>query len=138
MRCILCQNSFSFHCSLPWITVLSWQRGLCNSVKLWAVTCRANQDGRNIVKSSNKMWSTGEGNSNPLQTSCLENPMDNMRMQKDYWGFIVNIKTRWCESLNFILFNIICVFLPLLFHMNFRITLTKSIRILQAKYIKVL
>ena len=29
------------------------------------------------------MWSTGERNGNPLQYSCLENPMNNMRRQKD-------------------------------------------------------
>ena len=30
-----------------------------------------------------KMWSTGEGNGKPLQYSCLENPMNSMKMQKD-------------------------------------------------------
>ena len=29
------------------------------------------------------MWSTGEGNGKPLQYSCLENNMDNMKRQKD-------------------------------------------------------
>ena len=29
------------------------------------------------------MWSTGEGNGKPLQYSCLENPMKNMKKQKD-------------------------------------------------------
>ena len=45
--------------------------------------CRATQDGRVIVESSDKMWSTGEGNRKPLQYSCLENPMNNMKSQKD-------------------------------------------------------
>ena len=27
-----------------WIIALSWQRGLCNSIKLWAMPCRASQD----------------------------------------------------------------------------------------------
>ena len=45
--------------------------------------CRATKDGRVMVKSSDKMWSTGEGNGNPLQYSCLENPMDSMKRQKD-------------------------------------------------------
>ena len=27
------------------------------------------------------MWSTGEGNGNPLQYSCLENPMNSMKRQ---------------------------------------------------------
>ena len=29
------------------------------------------------------MWSTGEGNGKPLQYSCLENPMNIMKRQKD-------------------------------------------------------
>ena len=59
-----------------WVIALSCWRGLCNSMKLWAMLCRATQDRGIIVKSSDKMWSTGEGNGNPLQCSCLENPRD--------------------------------------------------------------
>ena len=29
------------------------------------------------------MWSTEEGNGKPLQYSCLENPMNSMKWQKD-------------------------------------------------------
>ena len=29
------------------------------------------------------MWSTGEGNGKPLQYSCLENPMNNVKTEKD-------------------------------------------------------
>ena len=29
------------------------------------------------------MWSTREGNGKPLQYSCLENPMNSMKRQKD-------------------------------------------------------
>ena len=36
-----------------------------------------------MVKSSDKTWSTGEGNGKPLQYSCLENPMNSMKRQKD-------------------------------------------------------
>ena len=36
-----------------------------------------------MVKSSDKMWSTGEGNGKPLQYSCLENSMNSMKRQKD-------------------------------------------------------
>ena len=35
-----------------------------------------------MVESSDKMWSTGEGNGKPLQYSCLENPMNSMKRQK--------------------------------------------------------
>ena len=43
----------------------------------------ATQDGRVLVERSDRMWSTGEGNGKPLQYSCLENPMDSMKRQKD-------------------------------------------------------
>ena len=36
-----------------------------------------------MVESSYKMWSTGEGNGKPLQYSCLENPMNSMKKQKN-------------------------------------------------------
>ena len=36
-----------------------------------------------IVESSDKTWSTRGGNGKPLQYSCLENPMNSMKMQKD-------------------------------------------------------
>ena len=45
--------------------------------------CRATQDGQVIVESSDKMWSTGEGNGKPLQYSCLENPMNSIERQND-------------------------------------------------------
>ena len=61
------------NCSTPessvlissWITTSLWQRGWHNSVKLWAILCRATQDPRVIVKSSDKTWPTGEGNGKP-------------------------------------------------------------------------
>ena len=67
--------------SASWITVLAWQKGLCNSMKLWVMPYRVTQDRQGIVKGSDKMWSTGgEWNSNPFQYSCLENPMNSMKM----------------------------------------------------------
>ena len=36
-----------------------------------------------MVESSDKTWSTGEGNGKPLQYSFLENPMNSMKRQKD-------------------------------------------------------
>ena len=47
------------------------------------MTCRAIQERWVMVESSDKMWSTGEGNGKPLQYSCLENPMKSMKRQKD-------------------------------------------------------
>ena len=35
------------------------------------------------MKSSDKMWSTGGGNDNPLEYCCLKNPMDCMKRQTD-------------------------------------------------------
>ena len=45
--------------------------------------CRAAQDGWVTVERSDITWSTGEGNGKPLQYSCLENPMNSMKRQKD-------------------------------------------------------
>ena len=35
------------------------------------------------MESFDKTWSTGEGNGKPLQYSCLENPINRMKKQKD-------------------------------------------------------
>ena len=43
----------------------------------------ATQDGCVMVECSDKIWSTGEGNGKSLQYSCLENPMNSMKRQKD-------------------------------------------------------
>ena len=43
----------------------------------------ATHDGRVTVERPDRMWSTGEGNSKPLQYSCLENPMNSMKRQND-------------------------------------------------------
>ena len=43
----------------------------------------ATQDGWVMVERSDRMWSTGGGNGKPLQYSCLENPMNSMKRQKD-------------------------------------------------------
>ena len=45
--------------------------------------CGATQDGRVMVEKSDRMWSTAEGNGRPLQYSCLENPMNSMKRQRD-------------------------------------------------------
>ena len=55
---------------------------LSNSVKLSHVR-GATQDGRVMVERSDRMWPTGEGNSKPLQYSCLENPMNSVKRQND-------------------------------------------------------
>ena len=36
-----------------------------------------------MVESSEKLQPTGKGNGKPLQYSCLENPMNSMKRQKD-------------------------------------------------------
>ena len=45
--------------------------------------CGATLDGQVMVESSDKTWCTGEGSGKPLQYSCLENPMDSVKRQKD-------------------------------------------------------
>jgi len=41
------------------------------------------QDGRVMVERSDRMWSTGEGNGKLLHYSCLANPMNSIKRQKD-------------------------------------------------------
>ena len=41
------------------------------------------QDGWVMVERSDRMWSTGERNGNPLQYSFLENPMNSRKRQND-------------------------------------------------------
>ena len=36
-----------------------------------------------MEESSDKTWSTGEGNGKPLEYSCLENPMNSVKRQED-------------------------------------------------------
>ena len=45
--------------------------------------CGANPRRVGMVERSDTMWATGEGNGKPLQYSCLENPMNSMKRQKD-------------------------------------------------------
>ena len=41
------------------------------------------QHGQVMVERSDRMSSAGEGNGKPLQYSCLENPLNSMKKQKD-------------------------------------------------------
>ena len=43
----------------------------------------ATQDGQVMVDRSDRMGSTGEGNGKPLQYSCLEKNMNNIKRQYD-------------------------------------------------------
>jgi len=45
--------------------------------------CRATQGGWVMVESSDKTWSTGEGNGKPLQHSCLDKSMNSVKRKKD-------------------------------------------------------
>ena len=64
-------------------TELNWTT-LSNSGKLWAMPCRATQDGWVMVESSDKMWSTGEGNGKTLLYSYFKNPMNSPKRGKSY------------------------------------------------------
>ena len=63
--------------------LITWTTALSNSMKLWALPCRATQDGWVMVESSDKTWSTGEWNGKALQYSCLENSTNSMKRHKD-------------------------------------------------------
>ena len=45
--------------------------------------CRATKEGQVMVKSPGEMQSTGEGNGKSFQYSCLENPINSIKRQKD-------------------------------------------------------
>ena len=66
--------------------LISWTTALSNSMKLWAMPSRATQDGLVMVESSDKTWSTGEGNGKPRQYSCLENPVNSRKRQHHQRG----------------------------------------------------
>ena len=72
-------------CTHSWISVLFWWRGLCNSMKGWAMPCRATEDGQVIVASSDKMRSTGGGNGKPVQITCRDNPLNCIKKAKNMW-----------------------------------------------------
>ena len=55
---------------------------LSNSVKPSHVHGET-QDRWVMVKRSDRMWSTGEGNGKSIQYSCLENPMNSMKWQNN-------------------------------------------------------
>ena len=52
-------------------------------MKVRAIPCRATRDGRVMLEHSDTTWSAGEGDGKPLEYSCLENPMNSMKRQKD-------------------------------------------------------
>ena len=47
------------------------------------MSCRATQDRQVMVETSDKTWSTGEGNGKPIQYSCIKNPVNSMKKQND-------------------------------------------------------
>ena len=55
-------------------SLITWTTAFSNSMKLWAMPCRATQDRRVMVESSEKMWPTGEGNGKPLCILALRTP----------------------------------------------------------------
>ena len=65
------------------IKLIIWTTALSNSMKPWAMPCRAIQDTRFMVESSGKTWSTEEGNDKTLQYSSPENPMNSVKRQED-------------------------------------------------------
>ena len=54
-----------------------------NMTSLWLLSGKQPDSSLIMVERSDRMWSTGEGNGKPLQYSCLENPMNSMKRQKD-------------------------------------------------------
>ena len=62
--------------------LITWTTALSNSMKI-SHARGATQDGWVMVERSDRMWSIGEEKGKPFQYSCLENPMNSMKRQKD-------------------------------------------------------
>ena len=86
--CIFVSTHLFFHPS-SWITALSWQRDLPSSVKLWAMLCRATQDGRIIVASPDKLWLNGGGMANHSRILASRTPWTVWKGKK-IWHWKVN------------------------------------------------
>ena len=74
----------SNHGHLPFMDHSLHGEGACvtQAMKLWTMLRSAIQDRWVIVKSSDKTWSTGEGNGKPCQYSCCENLTNSMKRKK--------------------------------------------------------
>ena len=72
--------------------LFTWTAALSNPMKLWAMPCRATQDGRwqNVA--------TGEGTGKPLQYSCLENPWTVWKGKK-MWHWKMNSPGRYVPNM---------------------------------------
>ena len=64
------------------VNLITRTTAFSNSMKL-SHAHGAIQDGWVMVERSDRMWSTGERNGNPLQYSFLENPMNSRKRQND-------------------------------------------------------
>ena len=69
--------------------MITWITALCNSMKLWVILYRAIQDEQVILESSNKRWSTAEGNGKLLQYSALRIPQTVWKCKKIWYNIIL-------------------------------------------------
>ena len=79
-RLIIAFLSRSKHLLISWLQSPSnLSHGPQPCLIQWNYKRKATQDRQIMVESSDKMWSTGEGNGKPFQYSYLENPMNSMK-----------------------------------------------------------
>ena len=80
-HCSSSRISFHFR-SLSTESLKKWQVQISDTLKMAAQGLKVSIPGeKNGV--SDKTWSTGERNCKPLWYSCLENPINSMKRQKD-------------------------------------------------------
>ena len=72
-----------------------WWRGLYNSVKLWVMPCRANQDRQVIEESSEKCGPVKEGMANHFDILALRTPWTAWKGKK-IWSQKMSPKVRRC------------------------------------------
>ena len=62
--------------------LITWILTLSNSMKRWAMPCRAIQDGQVMMESSDKTWSSREGNANHFSILALRTPWTAWKRKK--------------------------------------------------------
>ena len=72
-----------------WITSLLWQKSLCNSMKLWAMPCRATQNGHVIEETSDKISALEEGMANHSNFLVVRTPWTVWKGEK-IWHWKMN------------------------------------------------
>ena len=83
---------------------IEWPVHWQSAVTFWNISCFGKQQVSVhacacsvVLVMSDSLWPYGEGNDNPLQYSCLENPMD----RGAWWAAVHGVSRSWTQLSNF-------------------------------------